>query len=63
MVDEWPIPFERGTPRHTPVLVVVRPGLRVFGPNEAVWFTAERYANFLAPLWPCLLYTSDAADE
>jgi hypothetical protein len=51
VVDGWPVSFERGAPRHTPVLVVVRPGLCVFGPNEAVWFRAERYANFMASLW------------
>ncbi len=54
VVDGWPVGFERGAPRHTPVLVVVRPGLCVFGPNEAVWFLAERYANFMASLWPVL---------
>ena len=52
VVDGWPVTFERGAPRHTPVLVIVRPGLCVFGPNEAVWFLAERYANFLVSLWP-----------
>jgi hypothetical protein len=52
VVESWPIPDGRGRPRHTPVLVVVRPGLCVFGPNEAVWFRAERYANHLANVWP-----------
>jgi len=51
VVDEWPVGFEPGAPRHTPVLVIVRPGLCVFGPNEAVWFMAECYANFMANLW------------
>ena len=50
VVEEWPVP-DGGPARHTPVLVVVRPGLCVFGPNEAVWFLAERYANFLARVW------------
>jgi hypothetical protein len=52
VVEGWPIPRVGRIPRHTPVLVVVRPGLCVFGPNELVWFTAERYANFLAHVWP-----------
>jgi hypothetical protein len=34
------------------VLVVVRPGLCVFGLNEGTWFRAERYANIGGPLWP-----------
>jgi hypothetical protein len=51
VVDAWPIPMGPCRPRHTPVLVVVRPGLCVFGPNELIWFTAERYANFLKRLW------------
>jgi hypothetical protein len=51
VVDSWSLPEQGGAPRHTPVLVVVRPGLCVFGPNEAQWLMAERYANFLAPLW------------
>ena len=51
VVDDWPVGFEPGAPRHTPVLVIVRPGLCVFGPNEAVWFMAECYANFMANLW------------
>ncbi len=52
VVEGWPVGLEPGRPRHTPVLVIVRPGLCVFGPNEAVWFLAERYANFLASVWP-----------
>jgi len=54
VVEGWPIGRERGVPRHTPVLVIVRPGLCVFGPNELVWFLAERYANFLANVRPVL---------
>lgn len=54
VVDKWKIPLERGRPRLTPVLVVVRPGLCVFGPNEGVWFRAERYANFIASVWPVM---------
>ena len=52
VVEGWPLPHGPGVPRHTPVLVVVRPGLCVFGANEAVWWTAERYANFMATVWP-----------
>ena len=51
VVEAWPVGFAPGRPRHTPILVIVRPGLCVFGPNEAVWFLAERYANFLANVW------------
>jgi hypothetical protein len=51
VVEAWPLLDHRGRPRHTPVLVIARPGLCVFGPNEATWFMAERYANFLAPVW------------
>ena len=52
VVDGWPVGLARGAPRHLPVLVIVRPGLCVFGPNEAVWLMAARYANFMASLWP-----------
>jgi hypothetical protein len=52
VVAGWPIPERRGIPTHTPVLVVVRPGLCVFGPNEATWFRAERKARLLANVWP-----------
>ena len=51
VVEGWPVGSERGAPRHTPVLVIVRPGLCVFGPNEAVWLRAGRYASFTASLW------------
>ncbi|WP_109506494.1 hypothetical protein [Nocardioides speluncae] len=39
--DTWPT-------RHAVMTVVVRPGLCVFGPNEAHWFSAWRYANHLS---------------
>ena len=48
------VPLERGIPSLTPVLVIVRPGLCVFGANEGVWYLAERYANFIASLWPVI---------
>lgn len=52
IVESWNIPWVRGQrPTHTPVLVVVRPGLCVFGPNESTWLKADRYANHLADLW------------
>ena len=51
VVDGWPVGLEPGRPRHMPILVIVRPGLCVFGPNEAVWFRAGRYASFMANLW------------
>jgi len=52
VVNGWPVGLERGTPRHTPVLAIVRPGLCVFGANEAVWFAAGRSASFAATVWP-----------
>ena len=52
VTEGWSVPFEGGRPRHTPVLVIVRPGLCVFGLNEGVWFRAERYANVGGALWP-----------
>jgi hypothetical protein len=52
IVESWSIPWIRGRrPTHTPVLVVVRRGLCVFGPNESMWLMADRYANHLADLW------------
>jgi hypothetical protein len=51
VIEGWPIPATRGCPTHTPVLVVVRRGLCVFGPNEGVWLQADRYANHLASVW------------
>ena len=52
IVERWSIPWVPGKrPTHTPVLVVVRAGLCVFGPNESTWLMAERYANHLADLW------------
>lgn len=52
IVERWSIPWVRGQrPSHTPVLVVVRPGLCVFGPNESTWLMANRYANHLADVW------------
>lgn len=44
-------PPPRSAPRHLPVLVVVRPGRCVIGPNERLWYLAERYANSLAWAW------------
>ena len=32
VIDTWPLPEER-PPRHSSMLVLVRPGLCVFGPN------------------------------
>jgi hypothetical protein len=52
VVERWSIPWVPGKrPSHTPVLVVVRRGLCVIGPNESMWLTADRYANHLADLW------------
>jgi hypothetical protein len=37
IVEGWSIPWVRGQrPTHTPVLVVVRRGLCVFGPNDSI---------------------------
>lgn len=50
VIRSWPLPDSR-RPRHAAVLVVVRPGLCVFGPNEAQWFLADRYVNHFQPLF------------
>lgn len=56
IVESWSIPWVSGEPpKHTHVLVVVRRGLCVFGPNESTWFMADRYANHFADLWPMQL--------
>lgn len=52
VIDAWPLPDVR-PPQHSPLLVLVRPGWCVFGPNEGQWFTAERYLNHLRALWSC----------
>lgn len=46
-VERMPIPDIWPT-RHAVTTVVVRRGLCVFGPNEAHWFMAWRYANHLS---------------
>jgi len=51
VADAWSLPYAAGPPRYTPVLVVVRPGLCVTGPNEGMWFVAGRYANLGGTLW------------
>lgn len=58
VIDRWPLPDIR-PPRHAAVLVLVRPGLCVFGPNEAQWFAANRYLNHLRSLYTgdCILVT------
>lgn len=58
VVDRWPLPDTR-PPRHASVLVLVRSGLCVFGPNEARWFMADRYLNHLRSLYTgdCILVT------
>jgi hypothetical protein len=58
VIDAWPLPEVR-PPRHSTMLVLVRPGLCVFGPNEAQWLLADRYLNHLRPLYTgdCLLVT------
>ncbi|MCU1538039.1 MAG: hypothetical protein JWP82_2390 [Humibacillus sp.] len=50
VVDSWPVPDVR-PPRHASVLVVVRPGWCVFGPNEMQWCLASRYLNPLASIY------------
>jgi hypothetical protein len=44
VIDSWTIPESR-RPTHNWVLVIVRTGWCVFGPNEKEWFMAQRYAN------------------
>ena len=58
VIDAWPLPEVR-PPRHSTMLVLVRPGLCVFGPNEAQWLLADRYLNHLRPLYTgdCVLVT------
>ena len=51
VVKSWALPGSPGIPTHSSVLVIVRPGLCVFGPNEAVWFRGDRYASHLVQLW------------
>lgn len=50
VIDSWPIPETR-RPTHSWVLVIVRPGWCVFGPNEKEWFLAERRLNHLKSLY------------
>ena len=50
IIDSWTIPETR-RPTHSWVLVLVRPGWCVFGPNEKEWFMAERYLNHCKPLF------------
>ncbi len=58
VIDTGPRPAER-PPRHAAVLVLVRPGWCVFGPNEAQWFNADRYLNHLRSVYTgdCILVT------
>lgn len=48
VMERLRIPDAPRPPEHTAVTVVVRPGLCVFGANEANWFSAWRYSNHLA---------------
>lgn len=58
VIDGWPLP-DVHPPQHASLLVIVRPGLCVFGPNEAQWFLADRYLNHLRSLYTgdCVLVT------
>jgi len=47
VMERLHIPDAPRPPQHTAVRVVVRPGLCVFGLNEASWFNAWRYSNHL----------------
>jgi hypothetical protein len=47
VMERLPIPDEPRPPQHTAVTVIARPGLCVFGENEANWFSAWRYSNHL----------------
>jgi hypothetical protein len=49
VIDGWPIP-DVVPPTHATVLVGVRPGLCVLGPNDAQWCLADRYLNHLQRL-------------
>jgi hypothetical protein len=58
VIDTWPLPEEL-PPRHSALLVLVRPGWCVFGPNEAQWFHADLYLNHLRSVHTgdCILVT------
>lgn len=58
VIDTWPLPEEQ-PPRHSSLLVLVRPGWCVFGPNEAQWFHADCYLNHLRSVYTgnCILVT------
>ena len=43
-IEGWPLP-DVWPPTHAAVVVVVRRGLCVMGPNEGVWCKAWRYIN------------------
>jgi len=49
-IQAWSVP-DTHRPQQAAVLVVVRPGLCVMGPNEAQWFLAWRYVNHLRSLF------------
>lgn len=48
VMQNLPIPDRPCPPEHSALLVVVRPGLCVFGPNEGRWMSAWRYSNHVA---------------
>lgn len=50
VIDRWPIET-RGVPHHSGVLVVIRRGLCVLGPNEGEWCRAWRYVNHFKSLF------------
>jgi hypothetical protein len=49
-IDSWCVP-DTVPPQQAGVLVVVRPGLCVFGANESQWFLAWRYVNHFQRLF------------
>ena len=55
MVERLPVPgWDRTSPRHSIVTVVVRAGLAVIGPAEARWLVGWHYCNHLRSV-----YTAD----
>ncbi len=51
VMQAFAIPDEPRPPRHSPLTLVARPGLCVFGPDEGTWLQAWRYSNHFTNAW------------
>lgn len=51
VMQSFAIPDEPRPPRHSPLTIVARPGLCVFGPDEATWLQAWRYSHHFTNAW------------